>query len=88
MIQSHLRQRKFISDCIDILSLQYSRNRSQLHKLMKNANNIPEPICTIINLQTFLYKPSDINEVNRLIREQIKINKIVSVGKDILKNHP
>lgn len=85
MVQTCLRQRKFISDCIDILSVQYSRNRSQLHKLIKNAHNIPEPIGIIINLQSYLYKPSDIKEVNRLINEQIKINKIVTAGKDILR---
>lgn len=84
MINHYLRQHKFIKECIDILSVQYSQNRQRLRKLLHNSYDMPDPISSLINVQSYLYKPSDIHEVNRLVREQIKINRLVMTGKEML----
>lgn len=84
MIHHYLRQRKFINECIDMLTVQYSQNRQKLRKLLNSSYDIPDPISSIVNLQNYLYKPSDVHEVNKLVREQIKINRLVTTGKEML----
>jgi len=84
MLRNILRERKFINDCIDMLSLQYNNNRKRLHKLLKTPYSMPEPMSSFINVRDYLYNPSDIQQVNQLVREQIKINKLILRGKDIL----
>jgi hypothetical protein len=84
MIQHYLRQRKFIHDCIDMLSVQYSQNRQKLRKLLHSSYDMPDPVSSLINIQNYLYRPSDVHEVNRLVREQIKIHRLISIGKDML----
>lgn len=87
MLRNILRERKFINDCIDMLSLQYNNNRKRLHKLLKTPYSMPEPMSSFINVRDYLYNPSDIQQVNQLVREQIKINKMISTGKDILHSY-
>jgi hypothetical protein len=69
---------------LELMSLQYNKNRAQLHKLMQIQNNASEPISSIINIQHYLFKDSDVIEVKRLVREQIKINKLMIVGRSMI----
>jgi len=84
MIYTQLRHRQFVNTALELISAQYNRNRMQLHKIMNNTNI--EPISSLLNIQSYVYTDSDINEVRRLIREQIKLNKMMSIGKSMLKN--
>ena len=84
MIRHYLLERRFLIDCIDMFSLQYSQNRNKLRKLLNNKYTIPDPISSMINIKDYTDKASDIDEINRLVREQIKINKLILRGKDIL----
>lgn len=83
MIYTHLRHRQFVNMAMELMSAQYNRNRIQLNKIMNNTNI--EPMSSLLNIQNYIYTDSDINEVRRLVREQIKINKMMSVGKSMLK---
>lgn len=86
MIRHYLKERKFVNDCIDMLLIQYSKNRQQLHTLLKMSYKTHEPISLLINVNDYLHKQSDIDEVNRLVREQIKINRMILTGKEMLNN--
>ena len=81
---SKLHKRQFINMALELMSLQYNKNRAQLHKLMQIQNNASEPISSIINIQHYLFKDSDVTEVKRLVREQIKINKLMIVGRSMI----
>jgi len=85
MIHHNIRQRQFINTCIDILSAQYSQNTIRIRQLISSSYDVPDPVTSLLNIHAHLYKPSDINEVNKLVREQIKINKLIITGKDMLK---
>jgi hypothetical protein len=61
---------------------QYNQNRNKMHKLMNTAYSIPEPVSVFLNVQQ--YKETDIYEIKRLVREQIKINKMINTGKNML----
>ncbi|WP_396189523.1 hypothetical protein [Flavobacterium sp.] len=49
---------------------------------MNTAYSIPEPVSVFLNVQQ--YKETDIYEIKRLVREQIKINKMINTGKNML----
>ena len=52
---------------------------------MNNVYTIPEPISVMINFNE--YKQSDITEIKRLVKEQIKINNMMQVGKNMIHTH-
>ncbi len=82
MIRYFSHEHRFINECLNILSIQYSQNRQKLRKLLNN--NLPEmydiPDASII----YSYKPSDAKEINLLVRQQIKLNKLMMTGKEML----
>jgi hypothetical protein len=65
------------------MSVKYNENRKQLHKLVHN--NVAEHVCTFLNLQDYVYDKKDITKVKLLVKEQIKINKMIIVGRNMLK---
>jgi len=75
---SRLRQRQFINTALELMTIQYNQNRQKLHKLMNSTYTVPEPVSVILNYHTF--KESDILEIKRLVKEQIKINNLINVG--------
>jgi hypothetical protein len=77
-----VRQRQFINMALQLMTEQYNHNRMKLHKLMNNVYSIPEPVSIFLNVQQ--YKESDIYEIKRLVREQIKINKMITTGKNMI----
>jgi hypothetical protein len=79
---SRLHRRQFINMALELMSLKYNQNRQQLHKLMNTAYTVPEPVSVILNYH--LCKDSDIDEIKRLVREQIKINKMIGVGRTMI----
>ena len=81
---SRLRQRQFINMALELMTVQYNENRQKLHKLMNSTYTVPEPVSVILNYQTF--KESDILEIKRLVRDQIKINNLITVGINMRNN--
>lgn len=79
-----LQQRKFVNLALELMSIRYNENRKQLHKLIHNTS-IADPICTFLNLQQYVYDEKDMYKVKMLIKEQIKINKMIIIGRNMLK---
>jgi hypothetical protein len=68
---------------LELMSLKYNSNRIQLHNIMNIANI--DHVSSLLNIQSYVYTESDIDEARRLIKEQIKLNKMMIVGKSMLK---
>lgn len=79
---SRLRQKQFINMGLELMTEQYKHNRQKLHKLMNTTYT--EPVSVILNYHTF--KESDVIEIKRLVREQIKINNLITVGMNMRNN--
>ena len=79
---SRLRQKQFINMGLELMTEQYKQNRQKLHKLMNTTYT--EPVSVILNYHTF--KESDVIEIKRLVREQIKINNLITVGMNMRNN--
>jgi hypothetical protein len=67
---------------LELMTEQYKQNRQKLHKLMNTTYT--EPVSVILNYHTF--KESDVIEIKRLVREQIKINNLITVGMNMRNN--
>jgi hypothetical protein len=79
-----LQQRKFVNLALELMSIRYNENRKQLNKLIHNTS-IPDPVCTFLNLQQYVYNEENTSKVKILIQEQIKINKMIIIGRNMLK---
>jgi hypothetical protein len=85
MIRYFSHEHRFIKECLNILSIQYSQNRQKLRKLLNNSYNVPDPVSsTMLGIENYMYDPSNFKDIHRLVQEQIKINKLMTVGKDML----
>jgi len=58
----------------------------KLRQMINNSYAISDPTSSLLNIHNYLYRPKDMNEVNKLVREQIKINRMIMTGKEMLKN--
>jgi hypothetical protein len=38
----------------------------------------------MLGIENYMYDPSNFKDIHRLVQEQIKINKLMTVGKDML----
>ncbi len=83
MVYTQLRHRQFINMALELMSAQYNRNRVELNKIM-NKTNI-EPMTSLLNIQSYVYTESDVSEAKRLVREQIKLNKMMKIGNSMVK---
>lgn len=82
-----LLHRQFLNTCIDLLSIQYNQNRIKLRKLLNSSYTLSshnDPIASFLSMQDNVYNPVDAKELNRLVKEQIKLNKMMLIGKHIL----
>lgn len=72
---SKLHQRQFVNMAIELLSLEYNKNREILHKIMQFQN---------MAFRHYLHKESNDFDVKHLIKEQIKINQLIIIGKSMI----
>jgi glycerol kinase len=67
---------------LELMSAKYNQNHLQLHNMM----NIPETMLPMLNMHNYVYKNTDIDNARRLVKEQIKINNMIKVGKSMLQD--
>jgi hypothetical protein len=73
MIYTQLRYRQFVNMALELMSAKYNQNHLQLHNMLP-----------MLNIHNYVYKDSDIADVRHVIKEQIKLNKMIKVGKTML----
>jgi len=79
---THLQQRTFVKTCLNILAQQHNINKKTINDIVTKHN-----IC-ITTYQEFTENTGQIarfKELNYLIREQIRINNLIAVGRSMLQ---